>query len=223
MNFRKMITLIEILALTGVMSVGFSTWVIIETEFPYIQVQVETENVFNTNDYLEIKNIAFSDYNENGFYDDFTYVEDTTGNLIGYLEFEIEVDLSKCGIFNGNLKFDISVDSYVNGLSNDSNNLFLNSCKSAFRSNTSSYLITDGNSENKKINELDVSISPINGKFTDTIKITTTNVTDSLILTFKYGFSFEKMEDFINCTIDFYDKVPVGVPFHISVMLGGGN
>ena len=114
MNFRKMITLIEMLALTGVMSVGFSTWVIIETEFPYIQVQVETENVFNTNDYLEIKNIAFSDYNENGFYDDFTYVEDTTGNLIGYLEFEIEVDLSKCGIFNGNLKFDISVDSYVN-------------------------------------------------------------------------------------------------------------
>ena len=58
MNFRKMITLIEMLALTGVMSVGFSTWVIVETSFPEIQIQVETENVFNTNEYLEIKNLS---------------------------------------------------------------------------------------------------------------------------------------------------------------------
>ena len=75
MNFRKMITLIEMLALTGVMSVGFSTWVIVETSFPEIQIQVETENVFNTNEYLEIKNIVLSDYNENGFYPDFIYTD----------------------------------------------------------------------------------------------------------------------------------------------------
>ena len=85
MNFRKMITLIEMLALTGVMSVGFSTWVIVETSFPEIHVQVETEKVLNYNKYIKFKNIVFSDYDEFGFYNDFVYSDDhnTSGEGAG--------------------------------------------------------------------------------------------------------------------------------------------
>ena len=92
MNFKKMITLIEMLALTGVMSVGFSTWVIVETSFPEMQVKVETENVFNTNDYLKIKNFSFSDYSDKGFYLDFIYTE-TPSTTQAQIFLDIEINL----------------------------------------------------------------------------------------------------------------------------------
>lgn len=114
MNFRKMITLIEMLALTGVMSVGFSTWVIVETSFPEIQIKVETENVFNTNEYLEIKNIILSDYNEDGFYDEFNYNSSVVP--YAYLYADLYINLARWRELNynasfTNLSFDININS----------------------------------------------------------------------------------------------------------------
>lgn len=220
MNLKKMITLIEILALTGVMSVGFSTWVIVETNFPEIQIQVETENVFNTNEYLKIKNVVFSDYDSDGFYNDFIYVDDNSSNKTGYLEFEIEVDLSKCAVFAGKLNFDISIDTFQDF---STSNIFLNKCSSSFR-DVSIYTINDANNTTANINNSSISLTPSSGIMQDYFTITTSNVSNELTIYMKYGFTFSSMDDFINCTKDPFDSTKIiGIPFHISISLGGGN
>ena len=229
MNFKKMITLIEMLALTGVISVGFSTWVIVETSFPEMQVKVETENVFNTNHYLSIKNITFSDYDEYGFYKDFIYSDDHSTNgenagrsLTSYLEFDVEVYLSECSIFEGKLNFNISIDTFQDF---STSNIFLNKCKSAYR-DVSSYTITDTNNKTLNINDSKLEKKPLNGKLDDNLTIETTNVSDELILHMKYEFTFSSINDFIDCTKDPFDttgQTIVGIPFHISISLSGGN
>lgn len=79
MNFKKVAFTIELLALTSVMSVGFSAWAIVETTFPTVTATIETENVINNNEYLDIKDILFSDYkysdtaSERCFYPDFDW------------------------------------------------------------------------------------------------------------------------------------------------------
>ena len=92
MNFKKMITLIEFLALTGVMSVGFSTWVIVQTKFPDFTIEAETENVYNMDDYLEIRNIMLSDYKDNGFYNEFDFNAAVVNYAYLYIDLYVDVN-----------------------------------------------------------------------------------------------------------------------------------
>lgn len=221
MNFKKMITLIELLALTGVVSVGFSTWVIVETSFPEAHVQIETEKVVNTNLYLKIKNAVFSDYDSNGFFIDFIYSENTSTegdnpgrSLTGYLEFDIEVDLSQCSYLNGKFNFDISIDTNVDGYS--SNYIFMNACNSIKRV-SAIYSVAGSTGQNlgEKV------LTPLNGVLSDnTLSITTDNVSDYLILKLKYGFTFTDFADFLNCIKGPFND-GTSIPFNIVCYLGG--
>lgn len=94
MKFKKLITLIETLALTGLVSVGFSSWLIIETNPAILQGRVNVEEVYDNNDYLTIKNMSFSDYCNGGFYDDYKYGTESLTNP-GVLEFDIVINLNK--------------------------------------------------------------------------------------------------------------------------------
>ena len=117
MNFKKIATTIELLAITSVVSVGFSAWSIVETISPTVTATIETENVINTGEYIEIKNIAFSDYCDGGFYPDFTYTEDSSKLLsYAYLYADININLIKWNELNSNesfskLKFSIDIIS----------------------------------------------------------------------------------------------------------------
>lgn len=100
MKVKKLITLIEILAMTGLVSVGFSSWLIIESNPAIIEGKVNVEEVFDNNDYITIKNMSFSDYyfnnGQGGFYPDYTYTNDLTKlTSTGILEFDIIIDLNK--------------------------------------------------------------------------------------------------------------------------------
>ena len=77
MGFRKVALLTEIFALTAMSSVGFSSWLAIQTTPVSNEINVNVENITNLNDYITINHIIMSDYNNSGFYDDFTY-SDTT-------------------------------------------------------------------------------------------------------------------------------------------------
>ena len=99
MNLKKIATTIELLAVTSVISVGFSAWAIVETEFPTVTATIETENVINNKEYLTIKNIIFSDYkysataSERVFYPDFNY--SVTSRTQAKLFAQIDVNLTR--------------------------------------------------------------------------------------------------------------------------------
>lgn len=100
MKIKRLITLIETLALTGLVSVGFSSWLVIETNPAVIAgLKANVEDVFSNYDYLIIKNMSFSDYyynNGGGFYPDYTYTSDVTQLTdTGILEFDVIIDLNK--------------------------------------------------------------------------------------------------------------------------------
>ena len=91
MNFKKIATTIELLAITSVISVGFSVWTIVETTFPTVTATIETENVINNNDYLDIKNVYFSDYCETGFYQDFVFSSIDSNKAKLYVDIDINL------------------------------------------------------------------------------------------------------------------------------------
>ena len=222
MNFRKMITAIELLAVTGVMSVGFSTWVIVETTFPAIQVQIETENVVNLNEYLSIKNTVFSDYNEEGFYKDFIY-GDTIST--GYLEFDIVIDLSKCAyISSSTLIFDISLNTNNTNsydLIGDQNTEKVEKTLASYSINSSESTKID---ENVPIDKTPYSItaggvSVTKYKIDDTVTIKNiSNRSDIMNVHLKYGFTLSSLEKLIAA-----NNLNQGIKFDISVVLKGGN
>ena len=96
MKVKKLITLIETLAMTGLVSVGFSSWLIIETNPAILEGKVNVEDVFDNNDYVVIKNVSFSDWFggvDGGFYTD--YIFSTTYSSTAVLEFDVVIDLNK--------------------------------------------------------------------------------------------------------------------------------
>lgn len=101
MKVKRLITLIETLAMTGLVSVGFSSWLIV-SDPKIVDGMVNVEEVYDNNDYLIIKNMHFSDYyydintKKGGFYPDYTYTNDLTKlTSTGILEFDIIIDLNK--------------------------------------------------------------------------------------------------------------------------------
>lgn len=102
MKIKRLITLIEMLSLTGLISVGFSSWLIVETELLSLEGTIKAENVIDNNDYLEIKTMSFSDYDSSGFFVDFVF--DSNRSMTGYLDVVIDVDLQefKTGVTSSN-------------------------------------------------------------------------------------------------------------------------
>lgn len=110
MKIKKLITLIEMLSLTGLISVGFSSWLIVETELASLEGTIKAENVIDNNKYLEIKTMSFSDYDTSGFFIDFVY--DSNRSMTGYLDVVIDVDLQefKTGVTSSNkYKFNLNL------------------------------------------------------------------------------------------------------------------
>lgn len=110
MKIKKIITLIEMLSLTGLISVGFSSWLIVETELASLEGTIKAENVIDNNRYLEIKTMSFSDYDTSGFFIDFVY--DSNRSMTGYLDVVIDVDLQefKTGVTSSNnYKFNLNL------------------------------------------------------------------------------------------------------------------
>ena len=92
MGVKKVITLIEILAVTSLVSVGFSSWIITDPNgSPTVTGTLEAENVINNNNYITVKDYIFPEYGEKGFYYDYT-VGDSKECVI---KTEIEFNLSK--------------------------------------------------------------------------------------------------------------------------------
>ncbi|MBE6143038.1 MAG: hypothetical protein E7177_03525 [Erysipelotrichaceae bacterium] len=118
MRTKKLIALIETLALIGVVSVGFSSWTIVEEVNQQVTGSVSVDSIVNNNDYLSIGNFVFSDYGTNGFYEDFVYTDNPTLKT-GYLTFEVVVDINKyrnevSGGNTNSFKFDIDLFSSTN-------------------------------------------------------------------------------------------------------------
>ena len=222
MNLKKMITLIELLALTGVSSVGFSTWVIVETIFPEAHIQVETENVFNTN--VIIQNVSFSDYNSNGFYNNFIYEDDTSSNLTGYLEFDIVVDLSMCLFISGPIKFELSFETNAS----NSYDIIKEANNSIIRESTT-YSINSSTPINGTIKRTTLSKTeyPVvvagatvtKYKLDDTFSIDTSNRTNTLIVHLKYGFTLTSLSNLIKKN----EELNQGIVFNIKSILKGEN
>lgn len=229
MNFKKMITLIEFLALTGVMSVGFSTWVIVETNFPEIKLQVETENVFNTNEYLTIKNYAFSDIyyelnedgsiKKSGFFKDFVYdVSVAESNYVCQFVAEVEVNLNVTTSFIKNnmysFIFSLSCTSNNTAPTNfvaKSNNIDLVTTNSFDIQSTNSKL-NDPNSENKFSREDSVLLNLNN--------VDLTNKKFSLYLTYNLEIEQTNLNSYI---INYLLKGKAGIPFKLTASLLEGK
>ena len=78
MKVKKLITLLEILSVTCMVSVGFSSWLI--TDSPKVQVKgdIETYDIVNHNKYVSVSNMSISDYNNDGFYTDYVFSDGAT-------------------------------------------------------------------------------------------------------------------------------------------------
>lgn len=125
MNFKKIATTIELLAITSVVSVGFSAWSIVETTFPTVTATIETENVIDNNTFITIKNMTFSDFyyeldeNKNvtkyGFFQDNVFDTSKLNNTC-ILEVEVEVNLNMCSdyITNNVYQFDFGLNCSKN-------------------------------------------------------------------------------------------------------------
>ena len=209
MNFKKMITLFELLALTGVMSVGFSTWVIVETQFRYITAPIETENVFNTNEFLIIKNASFSDYNEEGFYLDYLYEEEQTKEY-AKIFFDIEVNLKKWR----ELVDDSSFSKLDFNLSlKPSSYLFTwisNTCSSSYK-----YKL---NGENKEINKESITYIDKYWKDSFTIEYSSFKTSDSLFISADFKINIKNFGDLYNNTQQENFK---GFSFDVTASMGG--
>lgn len=72
MEIKKMLTLIEILAVTSVVSVGFSTWTFVQNADPFVEnVNFGTEDVFHINSFFDVDKMEMFKFSSTGvFYDD---------------------------------------------------------------------------------------------------------------------------------------------------------
>lgn len=115
MGFRKVALLTEIFALTAMSSVGFSSWLAIQTTPVSNEINVNVENIVNTDKYVTIDNMRFSELSTSGFVDD--NIINGTASTIASLDFDITFDLNtyrtidKNTINNDTIGFDIELSS----------------------------------------------------------------------------------------------------------------
>lgn len=95
MKIKKILAMIEILAVTCLVSVGFSSWVVVNTYPEYKDINVATEGVINVSDYISDIKMSFSEVAKEGFVNDYSL--DSSSPNIGYLkaEYTFNLDLFK--------------------------------------------------------------------------------------------------------------------------------
>lgn len=93
MNFKKLAVLIEMLSVTCLVSVGFSSWLVTSTSNYKVVGNVESYDIINSNDYIVISNMIISDYNESGFFTDYIY-SDGVSNICKF-EYDVTMNYNK--------------------------------------------------------------------------------------------------------------------------------
>ena len=93
MNFKKLAILIEMLSVTCLVSVGFSSWLVTNPTNHRIVGNIETYDIINSNAYISISNMIMSDYTESGFYTDFIYSDGVSKTC--KVEFDVIMNYNK--------------------------------------------------------------------------------------------------------------------------------
>ena len=190
MKIKKLITLIEMLSLTGLISVGFSSWLVIHTDFKTAGGTIIAEEVINYNDYIKVKNVTMSDASDTGF-----VLDSTIGNSTnkGYLSADIEISLAPFSGLVDNIPVSLVVTQTI--ISGKGYRVIGNSSISLVDSYSYSYdniKFTNVSSEN--IESLDVvekSNVGFNYYYRNGKKINVTkNVSNYLYLKMEYQFTF---------------------------------
>lgn len=216
MKFKKVVMLIELLSVTCMVSVGFSSWLAISSPVVQIEGNIETYKIVNHNKYISVSNMSISDYDANGFYTDFIY-SDGTSNICK-VEFDLTmnynqymIDIYGRNTTNWSVKnFDFDIDlGYSTELIYDSNYEYYNFFDLIGRSTTSSSSGTYGldttpsktltithtrdvsvNSSNYSSSNFDSNPSCNNIFRVPSVPVTTTNINVHLIYTFTtFGYS----------------------------------
>ena len=232
MNFKKIATTVELLAITSVVSVGFSAWSIVETTSPTVTATIETENVINNNDYLKINNMIFSDYDSKGFFINFIYTDpnDTTidasknigRSYIGYLDVEVEINVERCKeyISNGNYKFTFELSN------NASDTSPVNIIAKASATSGSLVLTASCSDSNVIINEpVNVENPTSNNSYTliNSVSFSNNATTGSMFLNLTYGIKLSS-GDFSSMYSNISDGTYSGISFNLKAYLEqGGN
>lgn len=228
MNFKKIATTIELLAITSVVSVGFSAWAIVETTFPTVTATIETENIINNKNCLTINNMIFSDYDEKGFFKDFIYTDPSTAVIgtdrlyTGYLDVEVEIHISNCieYISNGNYKFTFELSN------NASDTSPVNIIAKASATSGSLVLTASCSDSNVIINEpVNVENPTSNNSYTliNSVSFSNNATTGSMFLNLTYGITLSS-GDFSSMYSNISDGTYSGISFNLKAYLEqGGN
>lgn len=233
MDIKKILTTIELLATTGIFSVGFSSWAIICGSSLEKNIPVNAENVIDITPYIEVKNIVMSDYgtynNKRGFYTNFIYTEGTSN--IAKVEYDI---IFKYGEYFSNFYSNISelpnsLDVVTTlGFSDDMSNKYNIIEKSKTISNDiTTYNISNKygvgyNSISTNINQNgsltcnDSSISLIYNVAVDETK----KAADlSIYFSYSYTFTVEQESNETGISVSDYTNLTKGIPFHITISI----
>ena len=228
MNFKKIATTIELLAITSVVSVGFSAWSIVETISPTVTATIETENIINSKDCLTINNMSFSDYDEKGFFKDFIYSDPSTAIIgtdriyTGYLDVKVEIHISNClkYISNGNYKFTFEL------CNNASDTSPVNIIAKASKSINNFVLTASCNDSNVILKEpVSVENPSSNNSYTliNSVLFSNSATTGSMFLYLSYGITLNA-EDFTSMYSNILDGTYSGISFNLKAYLEqGGN
>lgn len=92
MKIKKLLAMIEILAVTSLVSVGFSSWTIVYNPDPqYEDINIVAEDIINVSDYVSNISMSFSEFAKEGFVSDNTF--NSSSSNIGYLNIQYTFDL----------------------------------------------------------------------------------------------------------------------------------
>lgn len=215
MKIKKLISLVEIFAMTGLVSVGFSSWLIVESNPISLSGNIVVEEVINYNEYITIKNMTFSDYDASGFYNDYVYSTDTSTRLFtANLEADMIIDLTKCRNMGETLTFVVELSQDI---SNISFNMLSNSNVPITKKYSYNY---DGGTSSEILNvQYNALFSNPIVTLTDETPFTNNTNASYLNIHMTYVFNFSNLNNF---TTYFYDKVKgKGLDLNITATLGG--
>lgn len=97
MRVKRVLTILELLATTGVVSVGFSSWAMITGNSINAQIEVLGDDLLDTDKYFLVKNIDMSDHAAvNGYYGFYTnHIYTKVLSNVAIIEFDIIFDYTR--------------------------------------------------------------------------------------------------------------------------------
>ena len=226
MKIKKTVLLIELLMVTSMVSIGFSSWAITNGNPASISIFAGADEVNTTQECIEMGGISFSDYGELGFVNNNSM---SKSNLIGYLTYTVKIDLVRCRLLGigSNIKLE---NTLVNNLDKTSITYALLSNDSVSISKTCEYNFSNDIEEGEYQDYSD-SISLIKKQETtkiysvsDELKFTNLPGSDSGVLymnvNMKYAFTFSSYDNYSS----FYNAIKgKGIHFNAASILKEGD